>query len=121
MDLLIIQMLMMLSFSFFYIISRDLLTTMVSPTGLEPVTHRLKICCCYQLSYEDKLVVLTRLQLVTRNLEDSCSNATELQNQLILWVKMDSNQQHLDLQSSALPLELFTQLINKLRISRKSC
>lgn len=81
----------------------------------------IKSFVLYQLSYEDKLVVLTGLQPVTWNLEDSYSDATELQNQIILWVKMDSNQQHLDLQSSALPLELFTQLINKLRISRKSC
>lgn len=73
MDLLIIQMLMMLSFSFFYIISRDLLTTMVSPTGLEPVTHRLKICCCYHLSYEDKLVVPMGFKPMTRILEESCS------------------------------------------------
>ena len=49
MDLLIIQMLMMLSFSFFYIISRDLLTTMVFHTGLEPVTLRLKVGCSLAL------------------------------------------------------------------------
>ena len=56
---------------------------MVSPTGLEPVTHALKVHCYYHLSYKDKLVVLTGLQPVTWNLEDSYSDATELQNQII--------------------------------------
>ena len=58
MDLLIIQMLMMLSFSFFYIISRDLLTTMVFHTGLEPVTLRLKVGCSLSLAEPTELMEL---------------------------------------------------------------